>query len=148
MDMTKCLTDNSYVIEQSDYHHFTYQDYGRYVIKLEARDEYGNMQTERKIVTIQASPDIQNGQTVVKTIPEGTKKGNNLELTVGKQLKNTVIFYVSYQGSGQCFIDTNILIDSNYNGKQDDDKDIPCNETKSVTMQSAIPDIIARVSYQ
>jgi PKD repeat protein len=146
LDIKKCNSDNNYVIEQSDYHTFKYAEYGSYAVRLDAKDEYGNSQSIRKVISIQPN-DLEETATSIKTIPEWQIKWKNIEITVGKQLKNTILFYVQHNENTPCFIDTNILVDTNYNGIQDDDKNIKCNELASIVIESNTSDLVARLVH-
>jgi hypothetical protein len=63
-------------------------------------------------------------------------------------MNNSVLFYLFYEGTGTCFIDTDISKDSNQDGKTDNDQDILCNTLKLRTYDPQFESIMGRVYFE
>jgi hypothetical protein len=52
-----------------------------------------------------------------------------MEIFVGKNLDNSILFYIKYDFSrGTCYVDTDLSMDSDADGVKDNDKDFACNQ--------------------
>ena len=82
------------------------------------------------------------------TIPETSFTNTTPEIYISKSMNNAVLFYLYNEGTGTCFIDTDISKDSNQDGKTDNDQDIPCNTLQLRTYDPQFESIIGRVYFE
>ena len=81
------------------------------------------------------------------TIPETSFNNSTPEIYVAKTIENSILFYVNYEHEGRCFIDTDISIDSDRDGKSDNDQDIPCNTLYFKKYEPQFENIIGRLQF-
>ncbi len=74
--------------------------------------------------------------------------GGNATVQIGKGLDNTVLFYVAYDGKGDCYVDKDITSDSNKDGTPDQDRDIACNQETMIKYTPQYDSSIARAYYE
>ena len=53
MSMKHCADDPSYVVTNQKSFIYEYPSYGKYIVKLEAKDAYGNTESIRQIIDLQ-----------------------------------------------------------------------------------------------
>ena len=82
------------------------------------------------------------------TIPETTLNNSNPEIYVSKSMDDSVLFYLHHEGEGQCYIDTDISVDSDRDGKTENDFDIPCNTPILRKYTPLTESIIGRVYFE
>ena len=125
---------------------------GTYPVTIKAKDSNANEATAQLEVKVDSGSDFTSLTTGLQIISlpniEKSDKGH-LEIFVGRQLNNEVVFYLKTASrNDQCWVDTNILIDTNLDGTPDNDRDLSCNK---ILTQSYIPkseSIIWRIVYQ
>jgi hypothetical protein len=66
------------------------------------------------------------------TIPETTFNNSNPEIFLSKAMNNTVLMYINNDTGEDCYVDMDTAIDSDGNGKTDDDMDIVCNKMAKI----------------
>jgi len=125
MDATACENPN-YVRTQRDAGFiFTYPQAGKYVVNMDVIDKNANSAAQRRPLDIQENTNLLN----ILSIPEVSTINETSEIFVGKNLENSVLFYIKYNNpTGVCYVDTNIQIDSDKDGNFEQDKDFLCNE--------------------
>ena len=117
-----------------------YPKLGTYPVTIKAKDSNANEATAQLEVKVDSGSDftsLTSGLQIV-SLPniEKSDKGH-LEIFVGRQLNNEVVFYLKTASrNDQCWVDTNILIDTNLDGTPDNDRDLSCNK---ILTQSYIP---------
>ena len=129
-----------------------YSKPGTYPVTIKAKDSNANEATAQLEVKVDSGSDFTSLTTGLQIISlpniEKSDKGH-LEIFVGRQLNNEVVFYLKTASrNDQCWVDTNILIDTNLDGTPDNDRDLSCNK---ILTQSYIPkseSIIWRIVYQ
>ena len=105
---------------------------GTYPVTIKAKDSNANEATAQLEVKVDSGSDftsLTSGLQIV-SLPniEKSDKGH-LEIFVGRQLNNEVVFYLKTASrNDQCWVDTNILIDTNLDGTPDNDRDLSCNK--------------------
>lgn len=127
-----------------------YPTLGSHKVTLNIKSNLGV--TVAKELTIQLSNNVSNGRITsglnLITIPETSFNNADPEIYVASTMDNSVLFYLHYEGTGTCFIDTDISVDSNHDGKTDNDVDILCN---ALTLQEYTPqfdNIIGRMYFE
>jgi PKD repeat protein len=136
MNMKYCNTDTSYIVNNQKSFIFDYPTYGKYIVKLEVKDSYGNVESMRQIIDMQAptNPDATN----IVTLPQLQASGSGKTVTIGKALDNTLSIYVAHGGS-ICSIDTDWSKDSNGDGNSTNDKDLSCNALHQIKFDTIAP---------
>ncbi len=109
-------------IEDQTYFGYTYDSYKNYKVLLKIEDKYWNKKSALK--NIKAKPQKLD-QLEILSIPEI----KNDTIRVGINLNNAVLYHVIWQGSGDCFVDSDVSIDTNSDGDPTNDRDFDCNET-------------------
>lgn len=124
----------------------TYERYGTYKIVMNATDQYGNNVVDVKNITLQQPQNIK--PLYLMTIPQASvNQEGKYTIPVWNGQNNSVLFNAVYSGSGLCYIDTDITDDSNYDGKPDNDQDIPCNTMRMIHYDNGFDTINARVVF-
>lgn len=125
----------------------TYEQYGTYNILYTISDNYGNKITQTINAKLEA---IENKNPIyLMSIPKATiNTEGRYVIPLANNQDNSILFNVIYNGSGDCYIDTDITHDSNFDGKVDNDKDVLCNTSKLVKYDSYSDIINARVIYE
>lgn len=145
MNMKYCSSDTSYIVTNQKSFIFEYPSYGKFIIKLEVKDAFGNVESMRQIVDVQA-PTGDINATSINTLPQLkiSNQGNNV--AVGKALDNTLSIYVSHTWAN-CSIDTDNIKDSNADGNSTNDTDLTCNALHQIKFETIAPTIILTVNY-
>jgi len=145
MDATACENPN-YVRTQRDAGFiFTYPQAGKYVVNMDVIDKNANSAAQRRPLDIQANTNLLN----ILSIPEVSTINETSEIFVGKNLENSVLFYIKYNNpTGVCYVDTNIQIDSDKDGNFEQDKDFLCNEIHLEPYGSNYENITWRIYYE
>ena len=81
------------------------------------------------------------------TIPETTFNNSNPEIFLSKAMNNTVLMYINNDTGEDCYVDMDTAIDSDGNGKTDDDMDIVCNKMVKVVYQPNYESAIWRIYF-
>lgn len=124
-DLKSCTDSNA--ITQDNEFFYTYPGPGKYFAALDLADDYANEAKKRLVVNI--DDEKSNKWYDFLSIPEATITNSWIELFVGNNLDNTILFYIKHNTNlGPCYIDSNINEDSNANGNPLDDADFQCNE--------------------
>ncbi|MBU0626968.1 hypothetical protein KKG31_00180 [Patescibacteria group bacterium] len=81
-------------------------------------------------------------------IPEPSISGDIIDLFVGKNLDNAILYYVTYDNvRGECYIDADIEVDTNEDGVFDNDHDFNCNQLYLQKYQAKYDGIVGRIYY-
>jgi hypothetical protein len=82
------------------------------------------------------------------SIPAVSIVNDNIDFYVGKNLNNSILFYLKYDNSkGTCYVDTDIAYDSNSDTIKDNDKDFLCNELYLKTYEPKYESVVGRIFY-
>lgn len=81
------------------------------------------------------------------TIPETAFNNADPEIFVAENMDNSVLFYLAYDGSDTCFIDTDISFDTDSDWKNDNDIDIACNNLKLRKYNPEFANVIGRAYF-
>ena len=119
----ECKTNPNWLIENQTYFKKDYPEAGKYVVRYNIQSVNGETSAENDIIPI--GENIQNtGSVGIVTLPSPTK---DWKVVIWNALENKVLFYVSYNGTGDCYIDTDISKDSKNGWNADQNNDIACN---------------------
>ena len=137
------ITQNSVFLQK-------YPTLGTYDVSIELRSNQGiEVKNTYQVTT---TNNINNGRVApgvhMITIPETSFINTTPEIYVSKSMRNSVLFYLYYEGTGTCFIDTDISKDSNQDGKTDNDQDIPCNTLQLRNYNPQFESVIGRVYFE
>jgi PKD repeat protein len=113
LDMKKCKTDSTYLKKDEKSFSFTYPENGKYVVKMEVKDQFENVEWYREIIDV-------NSDTTSKiaTIPAMAWD----KISVWKTLNNTVTLFADWD----CSIDTDASVDINSDGNKTNDAEFKC----------------------
>ncbi|MCS6955038.1 MAG: hypothetical protein NZM44_01605, partial [Candidatus Calescibacterium sp.] len=125
---------------------FEYPEYGPYIIHMEVFDVNANNAIQRRPIQIKET----TGFVVhMLSVPNPDRTNQVPEIFVGKNLDNTVLFYVYYTNpQGICYVDIDIKTDSENKGNPEQNKDFFCNQ---LHLQTYIPNyysITGRIYYE
>jgi hypothetical protein len=104
----------------------TYDGPGKYFASLTIDDPYANEAKKITPVTITSDTTGQNDFGLL-SIPEATISDDKVDIMVGNNLNNTVLFYVKTDTPDSCYVDADISQDSDNDGVVDNDHDFACN---------------------
>lgn len=124
-DARECKTNPNWLIENQTYFKKDYPEPGKYVVRYNIQASNGETSAQNDIIEIKDTPESPNSIGIV-TLPSPSKDG---KVVIGNALENKILFYVAYNGSWDCYIDTDISSDSKNTGTPDQNNDISCNTT-------------------
>lgn len=142
MNMKYCADDTSYIVTNQKSFIFEYPTYGKYIVKLEVKDTYGNIESIRQIIDVQPPT---NPGTAIVTLPQLQSVTSGSTVAIGKALDNTLALYVSHTGS-ICFIDTDTAKDTNADGNSANDNNLSCNQLHKITFDTIAPTVTLSVT--
>lgn len=106
---------------------FMYPEYNKYYISLDVTDVNANMASKKWGLTLTTWEKVDDFHML--SIPKTSISSQWTEIFVGKNLNNSILFYVLYDFSrGTCYVDTDISVDSDGDGNKEWDRDFMCNE--------------------
>ncbi|HMT26887.1 MAG TPA: PKD domain-containing protein, partial [Candidatus Absconditabacterales bacterium] len=144
-DLRYCKSNNFYSKENETDSFFQYDKYGKVVTKVDIIDEFANTGSFQQIIDLQA--DENKKILHMMAIPGALETGNNIIINVGKNLNNEITAYIIYNGSGDCYMDKDITIDSDSDGNKEQDRDIACNELRKIPYLAQFDATIGRIYY-
>ncbi|MDD2536947.1 MAG: PKD domain-containing protein [Candidatus Absconditabacteria bacterium] len=127
-----------------------YPAFGNYKVSIDSKSLQGiSVSGDYQVQTSnnESNGRITNGINLI-TIPETTLNNSNPEIYVSKSMDDSVLFYLHHEGEGQCYIDTDISVDSDRDGKTENDFDIPCNTPILRKYTPLTESIIGRVYFE
>ncbi|MFA5747732.1 MAG: PKD domain-containing protein [Candidatus Absconditabacterales bacterium] len=128
LDQKECNQNSGNILTTGNVFSFTYPDYGKYIISLSINDKYANSSNKKWSLNLN-SGNINSGDFHILSIPKANVESDNIQFFVGKNLDNSILYYIFYDNSrGTCYVDNDITIDSDGDGNKDNDKDFLCNE--------------------
>lgn len=145
--MTECKKDATYTSTTGDAFTFNYPDYGKYFISMEVTDKYANIANKRWTLTM-TTGEKNMWDFHILSIPAVSITNGAVDFFVGKNLGNSILFYIKYDDSkGTCYVDTDISFDSNGDTTKENDKDFLCNELYLKAYEPKHESIIGRIYY-
>ena len=147
LSIKDCKTDSWFVITTGDDFSFTYPDFGKYFISMDVTDTYANMANKKRTLAL-TTGQANEGDFHILSIPKVSISSGGIDFFVGKNLNNSILFYVKYDDSrGTCYVDTDIAFDSNGDGIKDNDKDFLCNQLYLKAYEPKYESIVWRIYY-
>jgi len=108
-------------------------------------DKNANSATQRRPLDIQENKNLLN----ILSIPEVSTINELPEIFVGKNLNNSILFYIKYDNTtGVCYVDSDIKQDSDKDGNTEQDKDFMCNQIHLQAYGSNYENITGRIYYE
>lgn len=145
MDIKSCKTNENFTVDTWSYFMFDkYPSYGKYYVNMELTDKYANKATKRRNIDIQTWTF---NQPVLLSIPRVSSWSKPAEILVWKNLDNTVLFYIVYDKQKECFVDTDIKLDSDGDKIADNDHDFSCNKLYYKKYEQKYESINWRIFY-
>jgi len=142
-----CKNDAWFTVSSGAAFVFTYPDHGKYFVSMKVVDNYANMADKRRTLTL-TTGQANVGDFHILSIPQVSIRSGSIDFFVGKNLNNSILFYIRYDDSRwSCYVDTDIAFDSNNDGIKDNDKDFMCNSLYLETYDPKYESVIWRVYY-
>jgi PKD repeat protein len=144
-DIKKCSEKTAIVTWQV--FSYTYPGSGRYIASIDITDQHANEAKKILPITIKTTTSKTKNFEFL-SIPEATLSKRGIELFVGNNLDNTIVFYIKHNANlWPCYIDENINHDSNGNGNDFDDADFQCNTIYLKKYEPKYDSTIGRIYY-
>ena len=147
LNLTDCSPTGGHLVTSGVMFSTTYPDYGKYYISLDVTDKNANIATKKRALTL--TTGVKNSDIHILSIPQSsitTTQGT--EFFVGKNLNNSILFYVLYDFSrGTCYVDADLSIDSNGDGNVEGDNDFSCNSLYLQTYEPKYQSTKGRIYY-
>lgn len=145
--MVECKKNPSYTTETGDAFTFTYPDYGKYFVSMNVADKYANEADKRRTLTMTTGTKNMWDFHIL-SIPAVSIANGAVDFYVGKNLDNSILFYIAYDDSKwTCYVDADIAFDSNSDATKDNDKDFLCNELYLKKYEPKYESVIWRIFY-
>ena len=114
---------------------------------MDVTDIYANMANKKRTLTM-TTGQANEGDFHILSIPKVSLASGTIDFFVGKNLNNSILFYIKYDDSrGNCYVDTDIAFDSNGDGVKDNDKDFLCNELYLKKYEPKYESVVGRIYY-
>lgn len=147
LNLTDCSPTWGHIVTSWLMFTTTYPDYGKYYISLDVTDKNANMATKKRALTLTTGE--KTSELHVLSIPQSSVTSTQwMEFFVGKNLNNSILFYVLYDFSrGTCYVDADLSVDSNWDGNPEGDTDFSCNELYLQTYEPKYQSTNGRIYY-
>ncbi len=147
LSVKDCKNDPKFTITSGDAFSFTYPDLAKYFISMSVTDKYASMAEKRWALTL-TTGQANAGDFHILSIPKVSFSSGNIEFYVGKNLNNSILFYIKYDNPrGSCYVDTDISVDSNGDGVKDNDNDFLCNQLFMQAYEPKYESVVWRIFY-
>jgi PKD repeat protein len=149
LDIKQCTTNKDYFKPWNEAFIFDYQEPWTYTTRFFVMDKFGNQKTQRDDHTVQSLPGLWSGETriAIMSYPQARLVEWTYQIAVWNALKNTIKLYIHHEWEGNCFIDKNVLEDSNNDGDPIRDNDGDCNTLHTFTYLANEPFITPRIYF-
>jgi len=128
-DIKKCKKKGSkYYIKKEDYWYISYASEWKKLLLFKVKDDYWNTSSQKNKIIVK---DDDNYNKLL-TLPKQIDKGESYEVNLAGSYTDTFIFYYKSK-SDNCFIDKDILTDSDWDWNLKNDKDLLCNRPYKLT---------------
>lgn len=148
-----CRRENEwYFISWTEKQHysFDYPEYWKYFVSMDISDKYANQATKKRALTL-TGIEISTGEYVNYTwdfkllsIPKSqTNEDDSIEIMVGKNLDNSILFYILYENpenDKECYVDLDI--------SDDTEKDFYCNQLFFTKFDPKLKNNEGKIYYQ
>ena len=136
----KCNFGSVEWIKDKTYFGYTYDSYKNYKVLLKVEDKYGNKKSALKNIKVKPQ-DLE--QLEILSIPE-LKNGS---IKVWINLNNAVVYHIIWQGTGECFVDADVSLDTDGDGDATNDYDFGCNQTALFSYIPRDKNTFAQIHY-
>ncbi|MEI7919224.1 MAG: hypothetical protein WCH65_03315 [bacterium] len=114
---------------------------------MDVTDTYANMANKKRAITL-ATGAANLGDFHILSIPKVSLSSGAIDFFVGKNLDNSILFYIKYDNSrAVCYVDTDVAFDSDQDGTKDNDKDFLCNEPYLKKYEPKYESVVGRIYY-
>lgn len=146
LDGTQCVKDKTLVKTGVQNFVFDYPGYGTFNTTLTVQDEFGNVATKSQGITLKKLASL--GTMELMSIPTSKIENSALTISVGNSLENKVLYYIVYNGQGDCYMDKDVTADSDGDKTPDNDRDIACNTLYEESYSPQFDQQPARIYYE
>ena len=138
------------IITQNDSFMQKYTDYWAHNVSIYLKNKYG-IEVSTWFV-VRTSDNKENWRIApwinMITIPETTFNNANPEIFLSKAMNNVVLMYINNDSWEDCYVDTDISIDTDWDSKPDNDMDVLCNKMAKIVYQPSYDTAIWRVYFK
>ncbi len=149
MSAVDCKADDSFLVDQGVAFDFVYPEYKKYVVQMDVEDKHANKALKRWVLDV--TWETYSGNFKILSIPKVDRKWDKIEFFVWNNLDNSILYNFLYDdadGTKECYIDTDITVDSDGDGIADQDKDFKCNELHLQSYTPQYDSVVGRIYYQ
>lgn len=126
LDMKDCRAGSKYLTSTGYMFSTTYPRYDKYYISMDVSDKFANTASKKRALSLTTGQ--KTSAIHVLSIPQASTTSQWTEFFVGKNLNNSILFYVLYDiDQGTCYVDTDLSMDTDNDGNSENDKDFLCN---------------------
>ncbi|MEI8091770.1 MAG: hypothetical protein WCG98_06210 [bacterium] len=119
LDTKNCSADSGYVVTSGMAFTFTYPDYGKYYVSFDVTDKFANSASKKWALTL-LTGNTTGEDFHILSIPKVSMSSKGIDFFVGKNLDNSILFYIKYDFSrGNCYVDADLSVDSNNDGNKE-----------------------------
>ena len=143
------INNDDYILTEGMAFDFEYPEYKKYVLSEEVKDKHANSALKRRVVELTGTYFTES--FYIQSIPETTFNDDKMEIFVGKNLDNSVLFNVHFNNQDNaldCYVDADIARDSDEDGIADQDRDFNCNQLHMEPYEARYDAAVWRVYYQ
>ncbi|NOZ44942.1 MAG: hypothetical protein GXP45_07535 [bacterium] len=141
--------DDSFLVDKGDAFDFVYPENKKYVVEMKVADKHANTALKRWVLDI--TGESYSGYFKILSIPKVDEKDGKIEFFVGNNLDNSILYNILYddgKGTRDCYVDTDITVDSDGDGSPDQDKDFMCNQLYLQKYTPQYDSVVGRIYYQ
>jgi len=110
-------------------------------------DDFANQAVKTGVLVIDdAANDLED--IALLSIPKAQVLNGGYSVTVGSNLDNTIVYYIANPLQGECFVDTDITIDSDGDGDAEQDRNLDCDTLVSEKYEPLFDSQAGRIYYQ
>ena len=136
-------------ITEKDHFLQKYEDYWTHKVSIYFKNKYW-IEAEKEY-DVKTSSNTNNWKIApwvnMITIPETTFNNTNPEIFLSKDMKNALVMYINNDSKEECYVDTDISRDSDWDGKTDNDMDVLCNKMVKIVYEPNYESSIWRLYF-
>ncbi len=145
LNLKECTAQTWYLVTTGFMFSAVYPTYDKYYISLDVTDANANIANKKWALTLTTGDTSE--PIHILSIPQASTSSQWTEFFVGKNLNNSILFYVLSNYSGACYVDTDLSVDSNGDGNPEWDHDFDCNTLHLQTYEPKFQSINGRIYY-
>ncbi len=147
VDCKKWDNEFLYSWKELQYIAHEYPNYKKYVVSVDLQDRYANIASKKWTVDV-ISGTTKSTDVEILSLPELSDSEAGKEIFVWNNLNNSVLFYIYYAWTKDCYVDKDISFDSDNDNNAANDNDFVCNKSKLVEYNPLYQSIVWRVFYK